>query len=424
MSRTTAKATQSAPYSYTVNLAEVKIPEFNASQTRTSPDEWVKYGDTNLFPEFLMKSVKHSTRHSAFIGLRENMIKGSGVTCSDNLKSFLENLDEEGQTVEELLEDWATDMSILETFACAVRYNASKTAIIHLDYLDSSKVRPARIKQTAEELKNGELPVIKGYYVSQDWSDVQRNPPVFYEKFNPNRIDKTTQLFFYHKRANGQPYLPEVSYASCLNYVQMEYEASKYGLNTMLNGFFASAILSVTAGMSEEQKTAFKNGVNATFSGSENASKLMVVVSEQADSVKVTPISTSDNTPMLEALLAMSEAAICTAHRAQPVLAGIQSTGSGLGSDGKLIKTSQELYYNNVIVHLQKPILAFLKRVFKFNKITDYTLLIQSINLISEDTPDWFLQNYIKPDVLAARYGFKASDLKVEDLPEALPIAA
>lgn len=257
--------------SYTVNLAEVKIPEINPNQVRYSPTQWVYYGDNNLFPDFLMKSVKKSTNHSAFIGLRENMIKGKGITYSDNLKEFLENLDEEGNTIEELLEDWATDLSILETFACAVRYNKTKDKIIYLDFIDSSKVRPAKIEQTPEELAAGVPPTIKGYWVSADWSNTSINQPRYYEKFNPNDINDTTQLFFYHKRANGQQYIPEVSYVSCLNYVEMSYQMGKYGLNAMLNGFFASAILQLNASLSDEQKERFKQSINSNFQGSDNA---------------------------------------------------------------------------------------------------------------------------------------------------------
>lgn len=396
---------------YTVNLAEVKIPEINPNQVRMSPNKWVHYGDSNMFPDFLMKSVKKSTNHSAFISLRENMIKGAGLTYSDNVKEFLENLDEEGQTLEDILEDVATDLSIMETFAIAIRYNKTRDKIIYLDYIDSSKVRPAKIEQTPEEIAAGVLPAIQGYFVCADWSDINRNTPRYYEKFNPNDVNDTTQLFFYHKRANGQPYLPEISYASALNYIEMEYQMSKYGLNSMLNGFFASAILQLNASLSDEQKERFKQSVNANFQGTDNASKLMVVVSETKDSVQITPISTGDNTPMLKALEEMAEAAICTAHRGQPVLAGIQSTGSTLGSDGKLIKTAQELFYNNVIVHLQKPILSFMKKVFRFNGITDYQLDIQSVNLVSEDIPDWFLQDYVKPEFLAAKWGFPVEAL-------------
>lgn len=64
-----------------------------------------------------------------------------------------------------------------------------------------------------------------------------------------------------------------------------------------------------------------------------------------------------------------------------------------------------------MIIHLQKPILSFLKKVFKFNGIEEYQLAIQSSDLVKEDIPDWFLQDFIKPEALAAKYGFQPEDL-------------
>lgn len=416
------KPTPQAPYVIGVDLAQVLPPKFVLKQIRSSRDEWVRYGDNNLFPDYLMSTVKDSENHSAFISLRENMIKGAGVSMSDNIKGFLNQLDEDGTTFEDLLEDWATDMSIQETFAVFVRFSRDRKKIAALDYLDSSKVRPEKIQPlTEDEIKAGVLPKIRGYWVSEDWSDLQNNPAVRYERFSLERDSRgkliapesTTQLYFYHKRANGQPYLPEVSYASCLNYVKMESEMSKYGLNTMLNGFFASAILSVAGSMSEEQKRSFTQGVNNTFAGSENASKLMVVVNETPDSVKITPLSTGDNTNMLKALKEASQEAIATAHRCQPVLAGVQSS-AGLSSDGKLIKSAQELFHNNVIRHLQKPIMSFMKKVLLFNGIEEYDLSIETLNLVSDDVPEWIEQELIKPEVVAVKYGYKVDDIRPE----------
>lgn len=405
--------------SYTVDLAEVKIPTINLNQVRTSQNDWVNYGDNNAFPKFLADSVKKSENHSAFINLRENMVKGSGLSYSNNIKPFMEALDEDGTTIEELWAEWSADMSVQETFACFVRYNKARTKITAIDYLDTTLVRPSKTFQLdSEGNPNGK---IAGYWVCEDWSNIRQYVPVFYEAFSGNKATETTQVYFYRKRASGQPFLPEIKYASCLNYVQMEYEMSKYGLNAMLNGFFSSAIMSVKASMSDEQKDQFKVNVNRTFTGTENASKLMVMVSEQEDMVKVTPLTAGDNTPMLKALSDKSQQAIATAHRGHPSLAGIQ-VSAGFGSDSALLRTAQEQFQNNVVQALQEPMLAFLKKVLKFNGVAEYDFNVGSLNLVSETTPDWFLMKFVKPEVLAAKYGFKPEDL-IAAAPEPATIA-
>lgn len=410
---TTQKA-KAANKTFKIDLLEVKPPVFDINAIRYSPYQWVNYGDNNLYPEYLLNLLSKSPNHSAFIHLRETMIKGSGVTYSDNLKEFFENLDEEGQTIDDLIETVATDLSILETFAIAVRYNKTKDKIICLDYIDSSKVRIEKILQSQEEIESGVIPSIKGYWLSVDWINWTVNTPVYYEKFNPNEINSTTQLYFYHKKANGQPYYPVISYASCMNHIETDSRLGKHILNTVNNGFNPSGILNITASQSEEEVNEFQRMINDKFQRPDNAGSILTVVNESADFVKFTPFNANDETPKLKAEAELTQAAICTAHRGQPILAGIQAAGASLGGDGNLMKQAQDAFFKGVIVHLQKPILSFLQKVLKFNGFTDkkeYQLAIQSVNFASEDTPEWFLQDEVKPEILAARYGFKPEDL-------------
>ncbi|MFD2717910.1 phage portal protein [Hymenobacter monticola] len=418
MARTSKPKT--APQITHVNLAEVKLPEIRPSQLRYTVNDWVPYGESNNFPDYLIKSARKSPIHSSFINTRQNLIKGEGVTYSDDLAAFLEALDEDGCTINELCEQVATDLSILETFAVAVRYDGTRKNIIHLDYIDSSMVRPDK--------NLDELGKIQGYWVCADWSNTTINVPTYFEKFNPSKVKQTTQLYFYHKRGLGQPFLPDVSYLSALGYIELGYELSKYSLNSVLNGFFASGIMSVKANMTEEQKGDFQRAVKNSFQGSENASKLMVVVSEDVDTVKIEPLNAGDNTPMLNALDELVTKNICTAHQGNPIIASIQTDGSTLGSDGKLYRDSLEIYYNTVIKNLQNPFIRFMKKVLDFNGFKEYEFEIASSALMTKDIPDWVLQDYIQPKVVAAMYGFKEEDLTGPQEPQNnapdMPLAA
>lgn len=404
---------------FNIALAEVKLPEINPNQLKRSQEDWVKYGDKNNFPDYLIAAQKKATVHSSFINTKQGLIKAEGITYSDNIAPFLEQINEELETANDLLDQVATDLSVLETFAVQVRYNKLKDKIVALDYIDSSKVRPSK---TLDERGR-----VQGYWLCADWTNVRENVPVYVERFNPQKITSTTQLFFYHKRALGQPFLPEISYASALNFIELSYELSKYALNTVFNGFFASAIMNVKAPMTDEQKQAFTSQVKNSFTGSENAAKLMVVVSEDENSVNVTPISTTDNTPLFNSLRKTVIEEICSAHRGQGILAGVQNEGSSLGSDGKLYNTALKVYDRNVIRPLQKSFLTFLERVLNFNGATEYELEITSTGIIKDTTLDnMFLQDVIKAEVLAAEMGYTPEDIKPEvleapELPEVEP---
>jgi hypothetical protein len=416
--------TKSGTHIHDVNLAHVQLPQFEQAIIRTSVRPWVEYGDNNLFPDFLISCIDKSTRHSAYLNLRENSIKGGkvGLTYSDDIKEFLENIDGVGGTVQYLLNQWAIDLSVLETFACFVRYN-KKGEIAAIDYIDSSKVRVAKPQYTQDELEAGLPAEIKGYYVSDDWSDIIRNKPVYYDRFNPTprnakgdvvKPTASIQLFYYRKKALKQPYYPQLSYASCLNNVLAQEQLSLYGLNSLLNGMFASSIIHMIApNMSDEEQSMMSRKINQKFSGAENNSKSMLIVTEdEKANIDIKPLTIGDNTNLIESIRAQAEQAIDTAHRCQPALIGVPSNG-GLQSDGNLIGVAMEIYQNNIINALQAAVLDFLHQVLRFNGYdrAKYQLDIAENVLVKELSPQWFEQANIKRESLAHKYGWKDTDL-------------
>jgi hypothetical protein len=416
--------TKSGTSIHEINLAHVQLPKFEQALIRTSVRPWVEYGDNNLFPDFLINCIDKSTRHSRYLNLRENCIKGGkiGLTYSDDIKEFLENIDGVGGTAQNLLNQWAVDLAVLETFACFVRYN-KKGEIAAIDYIDSSKVRVAKPQYTQDELEAGLPAEINGYYISDDWSDILRNKPVYYDRFNPTprnakgdivKPSASIQLFYYRKKALKQPYYPQLSYASCLNNVLAQEQLSLYGLNSLLNGMFSSSIIHMIApNMSDEEQSMMHRKINQKFSGAENNSKSMLVVTEdEKATIDIKPLTIGDNTNLIESIRSQTEQAIDVAHGCRPELVGIPSNG-GLATDGNSIGPSMEIYQNNVINALQAGILTFVHDVLRFNGYdkAKYELDIAENVLVKELSPQWFEEANIKRESLARKYGWKDSDL-------------
>ncbi|WP_299988735.1 hypothetical protein [uncultured Pontibacter sp.] len=403
ITKTPVPAAKSGPGVYNIKLAEVKMPTINLTQLKYSPNPWVDYGNRNLWPDYLIKLIPASTVHQSFLNKRAELILSEGLTYSDNIASFLENINEEGNTADELLELVANDLAPLETFAVVVRYNKLKNKIVALDYLDSSKVR---VDKNLDELGN-----VQGYWVSADWSNLPMNQPVYFEKFNPNKVKETTQLYFYHKRTAGNPFYPVISYASALTYIEMAYEVGKFALNDVLNGFFGSGLLNIKANMTDEQKAEFITKITSSFTGSENASKLMTTISEDVDAVTLTPLNSTDNSDKVVTRRDVYVAEISTAHRGNPIVAGVTPDGSSLGSDGKLYRDSLEIYYNTVIRQLQKPFITFLSRVLNFNGFADFELDITSSAMMTNtEVPVWKM-DFLKPEVWLSEQGYTPEDI-------------
>lgn len=387
--------------SASISLSVAEMPEINPAKLRKSKDAWVPWGKRNRYPDELLEASKKATIHQSFIQKKRELIQSEGFSFSDDIRPFMELVNEYGESANDLLDAIAVDLSVLETFAVMVRLNKLRTKIVALDYVDSSKVRCDKNLD-----QYGRVP---GYWVSADWTNLRDNPPVYYPAFDPVGNKATTQLFYYRKRALGQPFYPEVSYASALNYVESSHKLSVFLTNTINNGFFSSAIVEINGNeATPEQRERFVENFVNRHAGSENAGKLVFIWTAQPGSVKINPIAASDVTPMLDAARQICLSEICTAHGGNPILVSVMPDGSSLGSDGKLYNTSLQIFYNTVIRQFQKPILSFLERVLDFNGYKEYELEIMSSALLMDEM---MRTDLLKPESYISDYGYSVEDL-------------
>jgi hypothetical protein len=386
-----------------IALSNVKIPTINIAQLKRTKDEWVKYGDRNLYPNYLIELVNKSSVHQAFIEKKRELMTSEGFVYSENLAPFLERINEYGETINDIHAMVAGDAAIHETMSVFVRYNKQKTKIVSLDFCDTSFVRPDKNLDGFGR--------IQGYWVCADWSNTRDNEPKYYERFNTENINETTQLWHFKKHSYGQPFYANVSYSSIINYIEAAEKLSVFLVNTIENGFYSSAIVEITAQMTDEQKRKFVADFTSKNTGAENAGKITFIISEQQGAVKVTPLSASDNTNIINAVRNICISEISTGHRGNPSIAGISAEASGFNSEGALSKQEMKKFYD-VIRGLQLPFLKFVKSVIEFNGITEYELDITQSASMSDEMDENLKADLIKAEVIAAEYGYTRDDIK------------
>jgi hypothetical protein len=392
---------------FNIKLSEVKLPEISPAQIKNLRTGWVPYGKRNDFPDYLISASKKCTAHSSLLATRKDLISGEGVTynsdkeINEKLKKLFVKINTDGESIEDILNQVKNDISILETMALQVIWSKDKKSITDVFYLDSSKIRPDK------HLNERGLPI--SYWYCSNWQDVTTNEPINMPRFDSSEDGRGgKQIYFAHTPTLGQPYLPSISYASALNDIELAYEIGKYNLNYVRNGFFISGIFNVKTSSAEELYQADEN-IQNTFTGTDNAGRVIVMANDEGDGVTFTPLSTNDNTAMISAYINIIDSNVCTAHRANPIVAGIQSDGSTLGSDGKLFSTAMQTYYNLVIRDLQKAFISFW-RMYGEVAGQDLHLDITSSALLQSEMPEE-LQAMIKPEVRITQYGYDAEDL-------------
>ena len=404
------------PHFASIKLAEVATPTATLQALDNQMEEWAKYGESNDYPTYLNSCQTKSTTHSAIVNFKKKLIVSEGLSYSDDIAYLLDEINDY-DTATELLEQVADNIANLESFALKVTYNKTYNRILKVERVDTTFVRPALVRDKEGNIL---LDRIKGYYVCADWKNAQTTPYQYYPAFSTKNAirDKSEQLFVWFRPQSGMPYLPQVSYESALHYIELQYELGKFSLNTVLNGFFASAIMKVKANMGEDERSEFEYKIKGAFSGAENASKLMVAISDSLDDVEIVPLSSGDNTALLQALQELCIAEICTAHQIQPILAGVQTAGSSLGSDGKMYRDSLEIYYNTTIRSYQKAFEDFLHKVLRFNGHSDYELEIASSALLANTLDIATKMDMLRPEIWMAEFGYTRDDIKAELLDE------
>lgn len=403
---------------FNIKLGEVKLPEISPAQIKNLRTDWVPYGKRNDFPDYLITASKKCTAHSSLIQTRKDLISGEGITYNSNsqinekLKELFSKINTDGESIEDILNQVKNDISTLETMALQVVWEKGNTSITDVFYLDSSKVRPDK------NLNNRGLP--KGYWYCSNWQDVIINAPVYFPRFDTSKKGRGgEQIYFAYTPTLGQPYLPSISYASALNDIELAYEIGKYNLNYVRNGFFISGIFNVKTSSADELYEADEN-IQKTFTGTDNAGRVIVMANDEGNGVTFTPLTTTDNTAMISAYINIIASNVCTAHRANPIVAGIQSDGSTLGSDGKLFSTAMQTYYNLVIRDLQKPFISFW-RLYGEVAGEDLSIDITSSALLQSEMPEE-LQAMIKPEVRITQYGYDPEDLIDYVAPDTNPL--
>lgn len=403
---------------FNIKLSEVKLPEITPAQIKNLRTEWVPYGKKNDFPEYLIAAAKKCSSHSSLLATRKDLISGEGITynsdkeINERLSEKFSSINTDGESIVDLLNQVKSDISTLETMALQVIWDKGGDSIASVFYLDSSKVRPDK------KLNDRGLPI--GYWYCSNWQDVANNEPVHFPRFDISEKGRgSEQIYFSHNPTLGQPYLPSISYASALNDIELAYEIGKYNLNYVRNGFFISGIFNVKTSSQDELYQADEN-IQKTFTGTDNAGRVIVMANDEGNGVTFTPLTTTDNTSMITAYINIIASNVCTAHRANPIVAGIQSDGSTLGSDGKLFSTAMQTYYNLVIRDLQKPFIRFWKM---YGEVAgeDLQIDITSSALLQSEMPEE-LQAMIKPEVRVNQYGYKPEDLIDYVAPDTNPL--
>lgn len=342
MSHTTDKNIMAAPM--IINMAGVNLQE---AVEKELPSGWVSYGDSNLFPNYLIELYNDSPVH------RSLSMSIAFTIAGKEFKTSLPVANRELSRLkfDELRHCTALDLKLHGGFYWEIIWSVDRSTIARVNHLPYENCRLA--------VANDE-DIIPGVYYSKDWSDTRKkkNKPSFIPMFNPaTNAEEPSQVLFISVMTPGSAYYPKPDYYGAINYIECTREISEFYRAFLSNGMAPSYMIHFNNGVPDPEEQVMIKQQWDRMIGAQKAGKIVMTFNENADRTpKLDLVPMTDADKQWETLTTQSKEMIMNGHRVtSPLIFGIRESG-GLGSNSDEIKQAFRLFDKQVIEPYQKMI--------------------------------------------------------------------
>ena len=310
-------------------------------------EDYIPFGKDNLFPQYLADLKRHSSTHRSVLAQKTTFTTGSGFKTENNkLKEFISDVNADGETLKDCFKKLADDYY---TYGNAYLEGVVYEGGVNFYHKDAATARVSKNK--------------KSICFHPDWDNYKRTPekkqviPIYPEiksdRFVIHYKDYESTFSFY-----GLP-----DYVAALEHIAIDYEIGKFNHTNFKNGFSPSAIVTVNGDFGEAEAEKFVETAKDTLTGSGNNSKILFLVknADESRGTDVQILNNKEDGDFLD-LQKLTDQNIITAHRWQPALSGIVSSGK-MNNTGSEIRIAYELAMSTVIKDTTNILLDPIKKV-------------------------------------------------------------
>ena len=338
------------------------------ARTNNSNRGWINWGNRNDYPLQLSNLYYNSPIHQSCVDFAVSAILGNGVDY-DKMKI---NGQEEirpnyYETWDSFIEKISLDYILYGAFAFQIIKNKdNKTySFYHQSFGDV---------RCGEKDEDG---IITKYFISSDWSNLAKFPPLelpafgFQEDENINQ--GTPYLFVSTSYSPDLLYYQTPRYISALKAIQADIELQRYDLRSIMNNFSAAGILTMNRIDDDEERKMVLENLESMFQGSDNANSLLVTFKNNdeekpIDFVKIDKDVTNVN--LFDNNNERNIKRILSAHRIPSrTLIGLPSENAQLGGQGNETVVAYNIYNQLVGNNNRKKIVSTINQMLRINGI-------------------------------------------------------
>ena len=358
----------------TYKLSAYTTPLIEVSQMM----DFVEYGADNNYFNYLIDRSLYSTTNQSIINGINRMIYGKGLDALDSSKKPHQYAKFKGLIRPRDVRKIVSDRKRLAMAAIQVTYKGGELSTV--THFPMETLRPAKANE------DGIIPL---WFYHPNWVEYRRGDDLVEIPVFGSTKQKETEIYIIREYVSGHFYFSPPDYAGCLPYTVLEEEISNYLINDVKNGFSGTKVVNFNNGQpDDEMKRRIENSVIADMTGS-LGKKVIVSFNDNAESATTVEDLSIDNAPEHYQYLAdQCEQKIIVGHRiTSPLLVGVRSGNSGLGSNADEIKNASLLQDNVLIRTYQQEIAEAFEEILLVDKISLklYFKTVQPLEFIDTD---------------------------------------
>ena len=308
--------------------------------------KFIPFGTNNLFPQYLAELGRKSSTHRSVLAQKTIFTSGAKfVSNNENISEYIKDVNADGESLRMIFKKLASDYY---TFGNCYLEGVLYDGGMNLYHIDATTVRMSKNKKEA--------------YVHPDWA-----------KYNTMKDDLNIIPIYPDVRSNRfilqfKDYEPTFSfyglpdYVAALEHIAVDYEIGKWNHTKFKNGFQPSAIVEISGDMGEEEAKKLVDQAQKKFVGAGNNGKILFLVKNGDTSPANVSIIKDDQEGSWIDLQRITDQNIVTAHRWQPSLSGLVSSGK-MNNTGSEIRIAYDLAMTTVIKDTSDLLLDGIKTV-------------------------------------------------------------
>ena len=339
-----------------ISFTNDKVPVFSEIRNK----EYIKYGEDNNYPNFLVTLFNRSAKHNAILTAKQLYIAGQGLAFNtDGLTpekvastQALIQTPNPYETLHSISSKMALDIELFGGCYLHIIKTKDKKGIAEVYHLDYCKLRSN---------KDNTIIYYSEHWLNDDGTDNSAIKPdqiTSYPAYGSKEYDKGKDGVLYYKqyRPNIETYtLPE--YIGGVPAIITDAEIANFHRASIQNGFMGGTLITFVNGQpAEEEMATIEKQMKKKFVGTDRANSLVLdFVDDPTRVPQIQQLTGNDFDKRYEALNKTIQEEIFVSHKiVSPMLFGVRVEGQ-LGGRNEMA-TAFQLFQNTYITPKQNQI--------------------------------------------------------------------